>query len=343
MSSFLPSIFDAATGLLPLSKCRYSGSMPEMFAVTLLSGYIVTSVILFKYPHLLHRRKQLKFPCRHISHRGGSAENLENTISAFRHALKVGTELIELDVQLTKDGKVVVCHDSGLLRCAGVNKNISELNYDELPPLKPSLQVDFCNGAPSPVCEDRKIPLLSDIFTLFPSVPVNIDIKTKNDKLVEKVHELIKEFNREDITVWGSFHHSVATKCYKLNPEVPLYFSARCVVYLLFLTYSGLLPFVPLRQSCLEILLPSVAKRNPSMMEQLKQPKSRFLFRLLDWFVVRKFVINHLRKRGIPTYLWVLNEKEDFEKAFAMGAAGVMTDRPTLLREYLDQNPCIGR
>ncbi|KAH7956520.1 hypothetical protein HPB52_010161 [Rhipicephalus sanguineus] len=286
--------------------------------------------------------------------RVGSAENLENTISAFKHALKVGTELIELDVQLTKDGKVVVCHDSSLLRCAGVNKHISELDYDELPPLKPSLQVDFCNGAPSPVCEDRKIPLLSDIFTLFPSVPVNIDIKTNNDKLV---HELIKEFNREDITVWGSFHHSVATKCYKLNPEVPLYFSARCVVYLLFLTYSGLLPFVPLRQSCLEILLPSVAKRqglshvswsllrvtNPSMMEQLKQPKSRFLFRLLDWFVVRKFVINHLRKRGIPTYLWVLNEKEDFEKAFAMGAAGVMTDRPTLLREFLDQNPCIGR
>ncbi|KAL1418605.1 hypothetical protein MTO96_005640 [Rhipicephalus appendiculatus] len=325
MSSFLPSIFDAATGLLPLSKCRYSGSMPEMFAVTLLSGYIVTSVILFKYPHLLHRRKQLKFPCRHISHRGGSAENLENTISAFKHALKVGTELIELDVQLTKDGKVVVCHDSSLLRCAGVNKHISELNYDELPPLKPSLQVDFCNGAQSPVCEDRRIPLLSDIFTLFPSVPVNIDIKTNNDKLVEKVHELIKEFNREDITVWGSFHHSVATKCYKLNPQ-----RVCC-------------PFVPLRQSCLEILLPSVAKRNPSMMEQLKQPKSRFLFRLLDWLVVRKFVINHLRKRGIPTYLWVLNEKEDFEKAFAMGAAGVMTDRPTLLREYLDQNPCIGR
>ncbi|KAH8041939.1 hypothetical protein HPB51_019680 [Rhipicephalus microplus] len=231
MSSFLPSIFDAATGLLPLSKCRYSGSMPEMFAVTLLSGYIVTSVILFKYPHLLHRRKQLKFPCRHISHRGGSAENLENTISAFRHALKVGTELIELDVQLTKDGKVVVCHDSGLLRCAGVNKNISELNYD--------------------------------------------------------------------------------------NPEVPLYFSARCVVYLLFLTYSGLLPFVPLRQSCLEILLPSVAKR---------QDLSHMLRLLCE-----------------STYLWVLNEKEDFEKAFAMGAAGVMTDRPTLLREYLDQNPCIGR
>lgn len=102
----------------------------DMFVATLLGGYIVTSVILFKYPHLLHRRKQLKFPCRHISHRGGSAETLENTLSAFKHALKVGTDLIELDVQLTKDEKVVICHDSGLLRCAGVDKNISDLNYD---------------------------------------------------------------------------------------------------------------------------------------------------------------------------------------------------------------------
>lgn len=342
MLSYLQIFFDVATGLLPLSKC-YSASIPDMFVATLLGGYIVTSVILFKYPHLLHRRKQLKFPCRHISHRGGSAENLENTLSAFKHALKVGTELIELDVQLTKDGKVVICHDSGLLRCTGVDKNISDLNYDELPPLKPCLPVDFCNGVPSPVCEDRKIPLLSDVFTLFPSVPVNIDIKTNNDKLVHKVHELIKEFNREDITVWGSFQHAVATKCSTLNPRVPMYFSARSVVYLFLLTYTGLLPFVPLKYSCLEILMPSVAGRNPVMREQMKHAKSRIILKLLEWCIVRKFLIRHLRKRGIPTYLWVLNEEEDFDRAFALGAAGVMTDRPTLLRKYLDKNPHVGR
>lgn len=79
------------------------------------------------------------------------------------------------------------------------------------------------------------------------------------------------------------------------------------------------------------------------MREQMKHAKSRIVLKLLEWCIVRKFIIRHLRKRGIPTYLWVLNEEEDFDRAFALGAAGVMTDRPTLLRKYLDENPHVGR
>lgn len=269
----------------------------------------------------------------------GSAESLENTLSAFRHALKSGTDLFELDVQLTKDGKVVVSHDSTLLRSAGINKNISELNYEEIPPLKASLPVDFCNGAPCPEAIDCRVPLLSEVFAEFPGTPVNIDIKVPDERLVQKVHQLVQEYEREDITIWGSFHHSIATKCYEMNPRIPLFFSARSVVYLLILTYTGLLPFFPLRETCLEVLMPSVATKNPAMREQLKYWRGRTLLRLLNWFIVRKFLISHLRKRGIPTFLWVLNEKEDFQRAFDLGASGVMTDRPTLLREFFNENP----
>uniref|UniRef100_A0A0K8REB6 Putative pogo family transposase n=1 Tax=Ixodes ricinus TaxID=34613 RepID=A0A0K8REB6_IXORI len=313
-----------------------------MFAVTLISGYIVTSVILFKYPCLLHRRKQLKFPCRHISHRGGSAENLENTLTAFRHAQKAGTDLLELDVQLTKDKKVVVSHDNTLLRSAGVNKLISDLAYKEIPPLKSSLPVDFWNGQPSPESTDRRMPLLCEVFAEFPGTPVNIDIKTPNEELIQEVHKLIKQFNREDITIWGSFHHSVTKRCYELNPRIPLFFSARSLLYLLILTCTGLLPFVPIKETCLEVLLPHVATKNPGMRQQTQYLRGMVLLKLIDWFIVRKFLIDHLRKRGIPTYLWVLNEKEDFQRAFRLGACGVMTDRPTLLTEFLQEHPDLG-
>lgn len=310
-----------------------------MFAVTLLGGYVVTSVILFKYPYLLHRRKQLKFPCRHISHRGGSAENLENTLTAFRHAQKAGTDLLELDVQLTKDKKVVVSHDNTLLRSAGVNKLISDLAYKEIPPLKSCLPVDFWNGVPSAESKDCRMPLLSEVFAEFPNTPVNIDIKTPSEELIQEVYKLIKQFNREDITIWGSFHHSVTKRCYELNPKIPLFFSARSILYLLILTYTGLLPFFPIKETCLEIFLPHVAAKNPGMREQTKYLRGKILLRLFDWFIVRKFLIDHLRKRGIPTYLWVLNEKEDFQRAFDLGASGVMTDYPTLLAEFLKEHP----
>ena len=54
--------------------------------------------------------------------------------------------MLELDCHLTKDGQVVVCHDHNLLRTTGIDKNICEVNYKDLPLLKPRLPIDFDPG-----------------------------------------------------------------------------------------------------------------------------------------------------------------------------------------------------
>lgn len=48
-------------------------SIVIMVFFAILGGYVLTSVLFFKYPNLIHKRKQLKFKCRHISHRGGES------------------------------------------------------------------------------------------------------------------------------------------------------------------------------------------------------------------------------------------------------------------------------
>lgn len=58
----------------------------------------------------------------------------------------IGTDMLEIDCQITEDRKVVVAHDNNLLRLTGVDKDISTLRYDELPILKESLPVDFEPG-----------------------------------------------------------------------------------------------------------------------------------------------------------------------------------------------------
>lgn len=61
-------------------------------------------------------------------------------------AVAIGTQMLELDCHLTRDGEVVVSHDHNLLRSTGVDKNISELDYKDLPLLKQRLPIDFEPG-----------------------------------------------------------------------------------------------------------------------------------------------------------------------------------------------------
>ncbi|KAG8188833.1 hypothetical protein JTE90_004645 [Oedothorax gibbosus] len=301
---------------------------------SIFGGYIASSLILFKFPNLIHKKKKLKFLCQHISHRGGAGEFLENTIVAFENAVRKGTDMLEIDLHLTKDGKVVVSHDDNLHRVTGVNVKISDLCYKDLPLLKN----DLPKGELITNESEHKIPLLEDVFTKFPEMPINIDIKVNNDTLISKVNELIVEYKRENITVWGNFSNEVTQKCYNLNPNIPIYFSARRVIFLVFITYNGLLPFIPLKESCLELLMPSIVLKNPSMMISRDKFWSRYMVWLIDKLLMRKALFEHLSKRGIQTYFWVLNEEEDFKRAFELGATGIMTDYPTKLRKFLDNN-----
>ncbi|XP_035510290.1 lysophospholipase D GDPD3a [Morone saxatilis] len=305
------------------------------FILPALGGYALTSVYLLKNPLILHRRKRTAFYSTHISHRGGCGERIESTMEAFTNAVEQGTHMLEMDCHLTHDGHVVVSHDENLLRQTGHDVTISSLKLQDLPVYKERLEVTFYEGRYSSGA-DRKFALLEDVFRKFPEMPVSVEIKENNHQLIEKVSDLVKHYNREEITVWASVNSSIMKECCKTNGSMPFSFTMNRGVLLLLLFYSGLLPFVPLEESLLQFYLPRIINR--TFIPENRILKNRLVVSLLEKVTMRKSLFKHLAARGIQVHLFVCNEDEDIKAAFEVGATGVMSDYPSVLTSYLCRN-----
>jgi len=193
------------------------------------------------------------------------------------------------------------------------------------------------------------LPLLQDVFEAFPDVGINIDLKHAHPLLPKKVAELVKKHCRQHNTIWGSARESTASQLLKLEPSVALFFSTRSFVKVVLAFYCGLLPFLPLKESFLEIPLLTdevvdYVKRRTGKGSKSSiccislQTRSSVYLWLVRRVVENRSLIEHLKRRGIKTILWVGNCRKDFAEAYQLGADGVMTDYPLRLTNYLEQD-----
>ncbi|XP_040319148.1 lysophospholipase D GDPD3 isoform X3 [Herpailurus yagouaroundi] len=230
------------------------------YALPALGSYAMLSIFFLRRPRLLHTPWAPVFLPRLGAHRAGSGELLENTMEAMENSLAQRSDFLELDCQLTRDGVVVVSHDKNLSRQSGVNRDVSSLDFEELPLYKEELEVYFSPGRFAHG-SDRHMVSLEDVFQRFPRMPMSVEVKEENEELINKIAGLVRHFDRNEITVWATEKSSVMKKCRAANPEMPFSFTIGRAIWLLLLYYLGLLPFASIPERFFFCFLPTIINR----------------------------------------------------------------------------------
>jgi glycerophosphoryl diester phosphodiesterase len=150
-----------------------------------------------------------------IAHRGSSATAPENTLAAFRLAIEEGADFVELDVQESADGEVLVAHDSDLMKVAGDARKIWETDAAEL------RAVDIGSHAGAQFSAER-LPTLAEVLAVCKGkVRVIVELKSygHDQQLEERVAAVVEAAGMEDDCIFMSLDHSMVGAMKRLRPK----------------------------------------------------------------------------------------------------------------------------
>lgn len=155
-----------------------------------------------------------------FAHRGVASLFPENTMVAFQEAVRLNSNGIELDVQLTKDGVPVVIHDETLERTTNGTGWVKDTNYEELRQLNASYKFGNQFG-------HCPVPTLKEVCELILGTSTILNIELKNEiisypGLEEKVNELIQSFHIDGQVVISSFNHESLKYFRTIAPDVQI-------------------------------------------------------------------------------------------------------------------------
>jgi glycerophosphoryl diester phosphodiesterase len=234
-----------------------------------------------------------------IGHRGAAGEAPENTLASFQLALTQGADGIELDIHLSKDGEIMVCHDPTIDRTTNGNGYIVEMDAAEIK------RYD-AGGWFSEQYAGERIPTLAEVFDLVPEhIMINIEIKyAYQGQLETQLLDFLRKRNRLDHVVISSFDHKCMQRIKEAEPSVN--------IGLLYV--ANLLDHAGYAKT-----LSDVYSIHP------------------HYQLIEKADVLNAKAAGLRTYPFTINVEEDFRKMLEFGVSGIITDFPARLFHLLKQ------
>ncbi|MBD7938134.1 glycerophosphodiester phosphodiesterase [Cytobacillus sp. Sa5YUA1] len=227
-----------------------------------------------------------------IAHRGAAGICPENTMIAFERALQLGADMIELDIQLTKDQQIVVIHDATIDRTTNGTGKVSDYTYEEL------CQFDAGSWF-SKTFQGEKIPLLKDVLDKFYNqLGILIELKKpeKNPGIESLLNSLLMPYSTDSIII-QSFNLDSLRKIKKLMPSVKI----------------------------------AVLVNYPLQIKDIKRIAQEFEYVSLKWTMVNKKVMSALKQAQLRTIIWTINTKKQLDSVRCWDIDAIVTDHLQLL------------
>jgi glycerophosphoryl diester phosphodiesterase len=277
-----------------------------------------------------------------IAHQGGEDEFPSNTFFAYENALEIGADVLEMDVNITKDKKVVVMHDTHLGRMGHPELNVNDFTYKELRKFDAAFTWPeyrgIATGSKRPPegfrRSDFRIPSLESVLERYPDVLMNIEIKgpapdhadapawaqqtaagkpTAHDNaraLARVLNRHLEE--RRGRTIVVSFADSAIEVFHLLAPEIEIATGLETTAAF-FASTQGPLPGV-----------------TDGRHVAVQPPMSQFGIQ-----VISEDFISDAHANGLAVHPWTIDSEQDMKTLLGWGADGIMTNRPTLLERVL--------
>jgi glycerophosphoryl diester phosphodiesterase len=202
------------------ANTRTLAAVPEREARRLVLPIVggVAAMLALSFAGLLYvaTRLDLERPVAVTAHRGASTAAPENTMAAFRAAMAAGADYAELDVQLTRDRRVVVLHDADLMRMGGEPRRVASSTLAEL-------QAVDVGRRTGPAFAGERVPTLEDVIDeVGGRMKLNVELKynVRDPELAPAVVELLRRKDFLDQAVITSLDYAALREVRTLEPRL---------------------------------------------------------------------------------------------------------------------------
>ena len=299
-------------------------------------------------------------------HRGGRDARPENTLYAYAYAMEMGATTIECDMQMTKDGVIVMSHNPILNHDITKDKNgnyiengkydIRTMKYKELKDftvgdIDPNSGYYEGHGQTQVTFADAKIPTLEELFQLVneygdQKVIINAETKTNPDpavpayhandvdpvKFVTEVNRLVKKYNMEDRFTLQSFDWRTLIEMKKINPNITLV-ALWCQQPSWGRSSECLRPYEEGASPWLGGI--DIDDFNGNPYQAAKSIGADVVSPYGPEISLEN--VQEAHALGMKIVPWTVNDPIEFETLLNMGVDGVITDKPWMAREILEK------